>query len=310
MLVKDLMTKSVITVKPEMLISEVAELLQKNHFTGVPVVSADGVVLGTISERDFITADSNLYLPTYIKLLSGMDYLQGSGKQLPHVVDQIVHATAKEIMNTEVPFAHPEMTLEQLAVIFAEKRVNPVPVTDDSNRIVGIISRSDLIKFFSPSQVKTAYVPDHLHNRPIDKEVEFLSKRFSSSFAVIAKARANIWLTTAIVLFVVGFLAGIIYVADPNIFVKEAPSKTTVPTSRLPRNIQEIQIDNPIPESPPATPESSAPPASSAPPTKAPVLTAPPSPKVSVPSSVTSGNSEPSDNFEEIDSFLNKFDNP
>lgn len=303
MLVKDLMTKSVITVKPDMLISEVAELLHKNHFTGVPVVDEKGVVLGTISERDFITADSNLYLPTYIKLLSGMDYLQGSGKQLPHVVNQIVNATAKEIMNREVPFANPEMTLEQLAMIFAEKRVNPVPVTDSSNHIVGIISRSDLIKFFSPSQVKTAYVPDHQHDRPIDKEVEYLSGRFSRTFAVVAKARANIWLTTAIVLFMVGFLAGIIYVADPNIFVPQQPA-----IRQTPSDINDMNTDKPLPDNiaPDTLPDQPGRNQSGA-------LDSTQNsnmPDSSTSDSATPGNTNTTENFQGIDQFLNKFDKP
>lgn len=301
MLVKDLMTKSVITVKPDILISEVAELLHQHHFTGVPVVNDEGVVLGTISERDFITADSNLYLPTYIKLLSGMDYLQGSEKNLPHVVKQIVNATAEDLMNKEIPFAKPEMTLEQLALIFAEKRVNPVPVTDNANRIVGIISRSDLIKFFSPTTVKTDYVPDHQHDRPIDKEVEFLSKKFSSSFAVVAKARANIWLTTAIVLFIVGFIAGIIYVADPNIFVKEVP----VYQNRTPLELQNDINFTPENEVLPIENETS--PSSEPEPVKLQGAQAPNNSLLD--SAVGSEVTEP-ESFDELDRFLNQFDNP
>lgn len=227
MLVKDLMTTKVLTVKPYTPISEVADLLHQHHVSGVPVVSDDGIVMGTISERDFITSGSNLYLPTYIQLLSSLDYVQGGRKELPHVVDQIVKATAKDIMNQDVPFVRPDTTLEQLASVFAEKRVNPVPVTDSANHLIGIISRSDLIKFFSPSQVNTAYVPEERKTRAIDNEVDFTQSHFSSSFAYVAKARANIWLTATIVLFVIGFVVGIIYVADPNVFVKETTTNSS-----------------------------------------------------------------------------------
>ncbi len=113
MLVSDIMTKEVVTVSPDTLVSKVAELLHERHFTGVPVINSDGTVVGVISERDFITAGSELYLPTYIKLLSDMDYLQGGRKTLPYVMSQIVKATAKDIMNTHVPFAKPGMNLEQ-----------------------------------------------------------------------------------------------------------------------------------------------------------------------------------------------------
>lgn len=229
MLVKDLMSTNVITVSPDTLVSEIAEIIHKHHFTGVPVVNADGHVLGTISERDFITATSGLYLPTYIKLLSSMDYVQGSKKGLPVVVNQVVTATAKDIMNQSIPFARPETTLEELASMFAIKRANPIPVTDSTNKLVGIISRSDLIKFFSPKEVQMYYKSEHRQEVPpsrmIDAQVAYTENQFTSRFAYVAKARANIWLTAAIVLFIIGFIGGIIYVADPNIFTSKDLTK-------------------------------------------------------------------------------------
>ncbi len=221
MLAKDLMTQKVITVRPFTLLSEVAETMHEHGLSGVPVVNDDNVVMGVISEHDFFAGKTDVYLPTYIKLLANMDYVQGAHKELPHVADQLVKATARDIMNQESPFAHADTTLEQLSVMFAHPNVNPIPVTDGSNKLLGIISRTDLIKFYSPNQVKTAYVPEQRHPRMIDQEVEFTQDHFASTFAYVAKARANIWLTATVILFVIGFVVGIIYVADPNIFVKQ-----------------------------------------------------------------------------------------
>ncbi len=221
MLAKDLMTSKVVTVSPDTLVSEVAEILHTRHFTGLPVVNEEQRVLGTISERDFITSDSHLYLPTYIHLLSNMDYIHGGGKNLPKVVDQVVNAKAKDIMNQHVPFVRPEATIEEIARVFAEQRVNPIPVTDSTNKLLGVISRSDLIKFFSPTMLRSSYIPNNepqSAKRMIDSQVEYTQDHFMSTFAYIAKARANIWLTLTVTLFVLGFVAGIIYVADPNIF--------------------------------------------------------------------------------------------
>ncbi len=184
------------------------------------MVNNDGVVVGTISEKDFLTSESGLYLPTYIQLLSGMDYIQGGSKNLPHVVDQIVNSTAKDIMNHDVVFAHPETTLEQLAAMFAETGANPIPVTDNDSKLVGIVSRGELIKMFSPALLSKHYVPESRKGRIIDDQVKFTQKHFNSNFAYVAKARANIWLTAIVVLFIVGFVAGIIYVANPDIFVR------------------------------------------------------------------------------------------
>ncbi len=60
--------------------------------------------------------------------------------------------------------------------------------------------------------------------RKIDIQVGAFNKSLRSRFALVAKARANVWFTTAIVLAMVGFLSGIIYVADPQIFTAPPPT--------------------------------------------------------------------------------------
>lgn len=217
MLIKDLMTKTVISVRPDQTVNEVADMLHVHHFTGVPVVDRRGLLLGLIAERDFIASDSRLYLPTYIKILQDTDYVQGDKRLLPKEAQAIVNATAEDIMNRTVVTASADMTLEQLAELFASKRVNPIPVVDKDFHMVGIVSRSDLIKLFSQKHVEEALDAENLH-RPIDSHVTSAYEAFGTRFAYVAKFRANVWITIAAVLFVIGFVAGIIYVADPHIF--------------------------------------------------------------------------------------------
>ena len=149
MQIKDLMTKNVLSVKPTDTVNAVADVLSEHHFTGVPVVDDSGKLLGTISERDFIASDSKIYLPTYIKLLTEFDFVKHDEKRLSPAVQNIINATAADIMNPEPVTASPDMDIETLANLFGEKRVNPIPVVDSENKLIGIISRSDLIKLFS-----------------------------------------------------------------------------------------------------------------------------------------------------------------
>lgn len=148
MTVKSLMTTKVISVTPDTPVHEVAELLSKFHFTGVPVVDKNKLV-GLIAERDFITSDSDLYLPTYIKLLTDLDFVSGDNKKLPKDAQKIINAKARDIMNSKVITIAPDTDIKELAEIFAVKRVNPIPVVDEKDHMVGIISQSDLIKLFS-----------------------------------------------------------------------------------------------------------------------------------------------------------------
>lgn len=149
MQIKDLMTKKVLSVKPTDTVNAVADVLAEHHFTGVPVVDDEGKLLGTISERDFIASDSKIYLPTYIKLLTEFDFIKHDEKRLSPAVQNIINATAADIMNPEPVTASADMDIESLAKLFGEKRVNPIPVVDSDNKLIGIISRSDLIKLFS-----------------------------------------------------------------------------------------------------------------------------------------------------------------
>jgi predicted transcriptional regulator len=220
MQVKDLMTTKVINVKPETSISEVADLLHSRRLSGIPVVNESNIVLGLITEKELFSADAKLYLPTYVKILKETDFVIGGHKSLPYVAEQITRTVAKDIMNQDVAFVRPELGADDLAEIFSRLDQNPIPVTDESNHLVGIVSRSDLVKLLvNPKMPKSVSSRElHKHTRPIDEELTYVHKDISSRFAYVAKARANMWLTATVVLFVIGFIAGIVYVADPNIF--------------------------------------------------------------------------------------------
>ncbi len=227
MVVKDVMTTNVVTVKPLTRVSEVASLLHSHNFAGLPVVKDDGTVVGLITEKELFSADSKLYLPGYIQILQETHFVIGGQKELPYVAGQLTRTKASDIMNQDVFFASPEMPVEQLAQAFTEYDQNPIPVTDHANVLQGIVSRNDLVKLLippTPAHLKSNVDLTHKHPRPIEAELVYVRRDLSSRFAYVARARANIWLTTAVVLFVIGFVLGVVYVADPTILQKKPPA--------------------------------------------------------------------------------------
>lgn len=221
------MTTQVVTVKPSDSVGAVADLLHGRGLSGVPVVSDDNLVLGLITEKELFSADSKLYLPGYIKILQETHFVIGGHKELPYVAGQLTRTKASDIMNRDIFFAEPTMSVEELAEAFAKYGQNPIPVTDHSNQLLGIVSRSDLIKLLVPP-VPVGHegrLPklEHAHSqgRPIDRELSYVHRDLSSRFAYVARARANIWLTTAVVLFIIGFVLGVVYVADPSVLIKK-----------------------------------------------------------------------------------------
>lgn len=211
MKVKDLMTSKVITVGPAATIEEVADVLHQFHFTGVPVVDQSKRLLGVIMERDFITADSKLYLPTYIKMLQDLDFVRNDKKHLSKEAQSLMRATAADVMNSNIVTANPEDTIEKLSELFATKRVNPIPVVDDKFKLVGVISRSDLIKLFSRKNIE----PNRVERpRIIDVTVEKAYKEVGSHFAFVSKIRASIWFLISLSFFVIGFILGVAWVVS------------------------------------------------------------------------------------------------
>ena len=211
MLVKDLMTTQVITVGPTATVEQVAGVLHQYHFTGVPVVASDGILLGVIMERDFITAGSQLYLPTYIKMLKGIDFVQNDKKRLPKEAQEVIRATAADIMNSNIVTATPDTSIQELAELFATKRVNPIPVVDDKFHLVGVISRSDLIKLFASKEIQA----NRIHApRLVDVTAEQGLSKLGRSFALVSKTRAAIWLILSLVFFVIGFILGVAWIVD------------------------------------------------------------------------------------------------
>lgn len=220
MLVSDIMTKSVTSVTPETPLGEVAELMHARGFHGLPVVNEQGVTLGMITEKELFSSDSKFYLPGFMRVLQDTKFLSGQAKELPYAAQQLTKIVARDVMNTSIYYLHPEAAVDELAEIFVNYNQSPLPVVDHANRLLGIVSRSDLVRLLVPARPK--HDKGYYENlrkaakpRAVDRELNFVRQDMGSRFAMVAKARANIWLTAIVVLFIAGFFIGIVYVADP-----------------------------------------------------------------------------------------------
>ncbi len=147
--VKDIMTKEVISASPEIKISGVASLLTRHNLSGLPVIDKENKVIGIISEADFMTENNHLHLPSFIQILRNFHLWQNPDEKLKKEIKKASQIKALEIMNPNVITVFPETDLKDLAAIFAEKRINPIPVVDKENHLLGIVSRADIVRLFS-----------------------------------------------------------------------------------------------------------------------------------------------------------------
>jgi CBS domain-containing protein len=144
MQVKDIMTGDVITVSVDESVEQCAKLLQKHDISGLPVLDAAGKVAGMVTEGDLIRRASRVKAPGYLEILGGLIYL-GSPKKFVDELQRAMSLEAGQLMSKNVVSVKPEDTVEKAATLMVEKKVSRLPVIDDQEKLVGIVSRRDIM---------------------------------------------------------------------------------------------------------------------------------------------------------------------
>lgn len=142
---KDIMTKKVITINKNASISELSEILIKNNISGSPVVDDDGNLVGIVTEGDIIVQDTELLFPKYFKLLDSIIYLESLNKFKKNLKKHL-GTKVEDIMTTKVKVVKEDTPVGNIADVMVKNNINRVPVVDEENNIVGIITRADIIK--------------------------------------------------------------------------------------------------------------------------------------------------------------------
>jgi CBS domain-containing protein len=124
-------------------VPQVARLLWEHQLTGIPVVEGQRVV-GVITEFDLISRETEYEAPLYFVFLDA--YFRIPGTTHEDQLRRILATTAGELMSSPAVTVTPDTTIQDVATIMYEKRVNPVPVVDENGRLVGIVSRSDIVR--------------------------------------------------------------------------------------------------------------------------------------------------------------------
>lgn len=138
---EDIMTKPVVFVNPDTDLIETARRMDKAGISGVPVIDSQRVVVGVISEKDFLLEmenDTFSLMGVVAKCLSGEGCLA-----VP-----IRKKNAGDIMTAPAITVGLNSNISQLSRILKDNHINRIPVVNDEGKILGIVSRGDLVHFF------------------------------------------------------------------------------------------------------------------------------------------------------------------
>lgn len=142
-----IMSRDLVTVRPDATLSTVATLFRKHNFTSLPVVDREQKFLGIIFQMHLINRASEDALRLHRRFGSALRRLVEPGWEGP--------ARAGDIMNVAVPRATTKTPLRALLPLLAEGHVDAVPVLE-YGRVVGIVTRTDLIATLARLVVRTA----------------------------------------------------------------------------------------------------------------------------------------------------------
>lgn len=142
---RDIMNKEVITVNPEDNVEQLVKLLLENKISGVPVVDEQGKVIGIVSEADLIYPEKSVHLPAFIPVLDGIIFLE-SFKKLEKEIKKMTAYKVKDVMIKDVVTVDEDANLEDIVNILLNKKINRVPVVNSNNKLIGIITRSNILK--------------------------------------------------------------------------------------------------------------------------------------------------------------------
>ncbi len=131
MLVRERMSKPVITVKPDLPIMEALNLMKAEQIRRTPVVDKKGRLVGIVSDKDLLNA-------------SPSDATSLSVWEINYLLSQI---TVKEIMTRDVLTVKEDTPIEIAARMMADNKVGGIPIMR-GEEVVGLITETDLFKIF------------------------------------------------------------------------------------------------------------------------------------------------------------------
>ena len=149
--VRDVMTRSVLSVRPDAPLKEVARVLVERRISGVPVVDDTGRVVGVVSEGDLLVKEQD---PEAIPRRP-LARIFGESEETRQLLAKAEARTAGDAMTAPAITIDGSRPVHVAAALMIERRVNRLPVTED-DRLVGIVTRADLIRTFVRSDEELA----------------------------------------------------------------------------------------------------------------------------------------------------------
>lgn len=145
--VEQIMRTEVPSVGPDDTIAVVAKTMVDNAIAGIPVIENDSII-GIITETDLITREAEVDTPTAVPFFDAI-FVADAGPDYEEEMRKVLAVNARQLMSSPVFNIKSYATLSQAATLMIDEGIHTIPVVNDDLELVGIVTRSDLVRVIS-----------------------------------------------------------------------------------------------------------------------------------------------------------------
>lgn len=138
MLVKEIMTSNVITVRPDTTLKELAKILKEHRIKGVPVVTKDGILVGIITITDLLKILKDINYWDYIEKVK-----PGLGVREAFIREK-EEATVGKKMTKQISTVSEDDSVDHVVDLMCKHNIHTIPVVKD-NKLIGVIGATDIV---------------------------------------------------------------------------------------------------------------------------------------------------------------------
>ncbi len=141
------MNRDVVSVRPDQDVESLLRLMREHELVGVPVTDEAGKVIGIVTESDLILRDEDaeVRLPHHIDLWGGVIFLE-STKHYEEKLRRAFASTVADMMTPDPITVKVDAPVHDAGKLIAERRHNRLPVVDDECKLLGVVTRVDVLE--------------------------------------------------------------------------------------------------------------------------------------------------------------------
>jgi CBS domain-containing protein len=144
MKIKEVMTKDITSISPQISAKEALDSLLKMEISGLPVIDEKNKLVGMFTEKDILRN----VLPSYIEKVGRFVYEENPkliGKKFQYLKDLSV----SKLMCKDVVTVDENTSLCEVARLMLTQKIRRIPVLDKEKKVVGIVAREDIVRAYA-----------------------------------------------------------------------------------------------------------------------------------------------------------------